>query len=118
MRYSPTDLHPKVKKLWNGLVRDWEFDDGQYALLGVALTALSRIYEAREIIEVDGLMIRTPTDYMRANPALRIEHDATNRFLSAWRRLGLDEEIESVPIGRPPGRKTAQIKYFNREKIG
>lgn len=116
-RNAPSDLHPKARKLWYTVANEWSLDDAGFALLDVALLSLTRVYEAREAIKAEGLTYRTDTGYRRANPMVKIEHEAIKRFLYAWNELGLDWELEIIrPVGRPAGGNKWQNGFQNIER--
>ena len=98
----PRHLSKKSKKLWREIFEGWIIDSSHEPLLEICCQSYDRIQEARREIEEHGVVLLSPTGNQKANPALRIEHDATNRFLQAWRQLGLDAEPPK-DVGRPPG---------------
>jgi len=104
MKRAPAHLSRKAKRLWKTICNDFQnFDKYALLILETALQAHDRLEQAREIIDREGLTITNPTSgNTRANPALQIEKDSRQAFLSAMRLLGLNIEPPG-PIGRPPG---------------
>ena len=98
---TPSHLSDKSKHLWSSLQDEFEFDDAHFLLLELALTSFDRSEQARKDIEENGLYVMPPSGLPKINPAVKIEHDAGNRFLNAWNKLGFDEEAKREP-GRPP----------------
>ena len=96
----PRHLSKKSKKLWREIFDNWIIDEAHEPLLEICCQSYDRIQEAREDIKDYGVVIQTPTGHRKLNPALRCEHDATNRFLQSWKQLGLDQEPPQ-DVGRP-----------------
>ena len=86
---APASLSPRARKLWAALVGEWMFDTQGLVLLEVALQALDRLHEAREIIAREGLTVSRNGGLARVHPATRLEREARIGFLQAWRALGL-----------------------------
>lgn len=99
---APSNLTRETARLWNKLCKEYSFDDAGFLLLKVALEAYDRLQSARQQIDEEGAVIETPTHYFKEHPALKVEKQARDGFLSAMRMLNLDVE-PGGDIGRPPG---------------
>ena len=102
MNSLPPHLRDAGRELWRRVTTEFEVTDaaGQ-ALLLVACESLDRQWQAREILEADGLVTTDRYGGVRAHPCIAIEKDSWRVLLSALRQLDLDSAI--VPK-REPGR--------------
>lgn len=86
----PAHLSDASKALWRDLVPGRARSRGRLVLLTVALEAKDRADEARDLIAAEGMVTKEEGAKMtHIHPALRIEKDARQQFLVAWRELGL-----------------------------
>jgi P27 family predicted phage terminase small subunit len=94
-REPPQHLGERGRALYQAVLTDYEIGDAAgLALLTTACEALDRMREAQDEIAAHGAVIQPGRrgGIPRANPAVRIEHDATVRFMAAMRALRLDVE--------------------------
>ena len=89
----PKHLSREAKRIWRKINAERILPDSYIIILKVAMEAYDRLTYARKIIDQEGAYYRTDTGYMREHPCLRIEKDARNGFLAAWRQLNLNIEI-------------------------
>lgn len=88
---APAYLSKESQARWDVLVEEYGIADaGGLAVLETALQALDRLTEARKLIEREGAVVKDRFDQLRPHPAVQIERDARNGFLSAMRSLGID----------------------------
>ena len=99
---APHHLSSESKKIYKQLTLDWDFDHSALILLKTALEAYDRLQTARKEIDQEGTAITTPTGHLKPHPSLRIEKEARQGFLMAWRMLNLNIEPPGE-IGRPGG---------------
>ena len=96
----PTHLKAAGRKLWRGIVRDYEIADAHdLARLQVAAECADRVAEAREAIDRDGPYIEGRFG-PKNHPALAVEKDGRALLLRAIREMGVDL-LPSQP-SRPP----------------
>ncbi len=97
----PAHLKAAGKKLWRGILRDYEVSDAHdLARLQVAAECADRCAEARGVIDRDGAYISDRFGGMKSHPALAVEKDSRALLLRAIREMGVDL-VESRP-SRPP----------------
>ena len=94
-------MSSKSKKIWRDLSDEFNLENHHLVLLEQALKSLDRAEMARAVVERDGMLLSTPTGYQKPHPALKVEHDATNRFINCWGKIGLDLEVPQAGPGRP-----------------
>lgn len=87
---------------WRAIVRDFELTDADLVTLEVAVGALVRWRQARELVDDQGLLVEGRYG-LRQNPAVGIERDARLAALRALRELDLDGE----PLPAPRIRRVA-----------
>jgi phage terminase small subunit len=99
---APVHLSEKSKKLWNELVREWDFHPLQLGILqcGLENLDLARVCMAR--IYKDGLVI-TAGKFTKPHPLLRTLKEAKTIFLRSMMQLEfgsgenpLRKEVESL----------------------
>jgi P27 family predicted phage terminase small subunit len=99
---APSGLRPEAKRYWKIVNENWELDDDALEVLRAACFALSRQYEAQEVVDREGITYKIGQT-LRQHPAIQIEIQARKQFLTAVKQLGLDpEEQTKLPVGRPP----------------
>lgn len=99
---APATLSAEAKRIWRNMNAEWTFDGQALLILKVALEAYDRLQEARRILDAVGCTYTTGTGFEREHPLVKIEKEARNGFLAAWRMLNLDIEPPGE-TGRPPG---------------
>ena len=99
---APVNLSNEAKRIWKQLCLEWDLDYSALILLKTALESYDRLQTARKEIDQDDTTITTPTGHMKPHPSLRIEKEARQGFLMAWRMLNLNIEAPGE-IGRPGG---------------
>lgn len=95
----PDSLSKEARRYWIDLNREWDFDRQALIVLKTALEAYDRLNAARETIDREGVSYRTDTGYIRENPALKVEKQARDGFLAAWRMLNLGLEPPMTAAG-------------------
>ena len=99
----PKGLSPEARKWWRLVTSDWALDESQLLVLETALESLDRVRQAQAQVAQDGLVLKNEkTGAVVGHPSLRLEKDAKNQMLRAWKQLNLDVEPPGS-IGRPPG---------------
>ena len=107
----PQGLSAKTRKIWSQIEENWELEPGfHYPLLMVALEAYDMVLSCQRRIKKEGMMQKTPTGFSRVHPLLRVLHDSTTRFLSAWTKLNLDIEPPQ-DVGRPTENNMRSFSY-------
>lgn len=99
---APKHLSVASKRLWRGVVADYELDPHHLEVLRLALEARDRCEEARQILEVEGVTYVDRFGAPRKHPAVAIEENARLQCIRAWRELDL--EGEPLPDPRLPRR--------------
>ncbi len=98
----PEHLSDRCKKWWRSVNDLYALEDHHLHLLRLAAEALDRAEQAREIIAVDGITVKTGDGGIKAHPAVAIERDARTAAARLIRELDLD--VEAAPDrSRPPG---------------
>ena len=89
---APRHLSAKSKRIFRSIVDDFELESESHALetLRLALEAMDRADEAREMIARDGLVVRNRHDELRPHPAVAIERDSRLAAWRGFRELSLD----------------------------
>jgi phage terminase small subunit len=95
-------LSNEAKKVFRTITKEWTLDASGLILLNTALEAFDRLKAAQALIEEEGIIITTPTGHKRPHPGLRIEKEARQGLLQAWKMLNLDLEPPGS-VGRPGG---------------
>lgn len=97
----PAHLSRAAKAIWRRIVADYELEEHHRAILGAALEARDRMYQARDAIDADGAYVEGRFG-PKAHPAIAVERDSRLAMIRALRELGLDLEAPASP--RPPSR--------------
>jgi len=85
------DLSEDSKLLWYDIIPRRAVSPERLVLLEVALFALDRSEQCRNIIKEEGLVATTEaTGAVHAHPLLKVERESRGQFLVAWSHLGLD----------------------------
>ncbi len=101
----PKALSPAAKRLWRGLVAEYELADvAALAILTAGLEAFDRAAAAKALIDQDGPVVRDRWGQQKQHPAAAVERDSRAAWMSALKQLNLDiEPLRDAP-GRPGGR--------------
>ena len=85
-KYAPPEhLSDRSKKLWRDVVPATGKRPRRLALVRAALEALDRADVARELIAVEGAVVRLPGGKMtHSHPSLKIESENRALFLRTW----------------------------------
>ena len=87
---APKHLSAEARRIWRRVLREWQLGEAELLLLQQALEAYDRVQQAREILEREGLVVRTKkTGAHHMHPAYRIESDARAAMTRALRALNL-----------------------------
>ena len=93
---------PEAKRLWREIHAEFTLEADQLEILRTACDALARLYQARNILDREGLTFKTPSGQIRSHPANAIEKQSRVGFLQAIKQLGIDwDPIEKPNVGRP-----------------
>lgn len=97
---------PAVKKFWRDSLDAFDYTPDGLEILRVACNSLERYYQAKDILDTEGLTFRTASG-IRKHPAAEIEKTARQGFLQACRQLGVatDADTEKRNVGRPWGQE-------------
>ncbi|WP_413614899.1 P27 family phage terminase small subunit [Halomonas cupida] len=111
---TPEHLSLPARYLWKTIRDDYDLgDEAAQAILTAAFEAWDRAKRARERLKEDGEYINDRFGQVVVHPAVKVEREARNQFLSAIKQLGLDiEPLRSGP-GRPPGHLGTQEFNFD-----
>ena len=100
---TPSHLGRAGKKLYRDLVSEYGITDGGgLALITTAAECLDRMRNAQRAIKQHGELTADRYGTLKANPAVNIERDARNGFMTALRALNLDVVPKQAGPGRPP----------------
>lgn len=93
---APQHLTPASRKLWRDVIADYRLaDDGTaLATLKLALEALDRAEEARQVVARDGAYVLDRFNQTKPHPALAVERDSRTSALRALRELNLQSATE------------------------
>jgi P27 family predicted phage terminase small subunit len=95
-------LSPSAAEWWKSTVGTYELDEHHLRLLQLCLEAWDRAQAARELLDRDGLTIRTDSGGLKAHPAVAIERDARLAVARLVRELDLDIEAPVSDRFAPP----------------
>lgn len=99
----PKDLSTEGKRLFCRIQAEYEIRDAcGLTLLVTACRHFCRLREAQKAIKAGGLTLPGRYGQAVANPACKIENDASSAMLRCFKSLALDLEPILSP-GRPPG---------------
>jgi P27 family predicted phage terminase small subunit len=98
---APRHLKPPTQVWWSNVVETWQLEEHHIRLLTLAGEAWDRGAQARELIEREGLTVKTKSGGPRLHPAVRVETDARLQFARLLRELDLDV-APSAESKRPP----------------
>ena len=97
-------------KLWRKLVADFEFTDGELALVEAAAGCYDRMLTAQEALR-DGLIVETPAG-PRPHPAAAIARDNSNLLGRHLKALGIPEDEDEAPRYRRGARPGPRPKHL------
>jgi P27 family predicted phage terminase small subunit len=98
---APRHLQPATRRWWSTVIGEWTLDQHHVRLLTLAATAWDRAQQAREMIERDGLAVKTRDAGLKLHPACRVEQASMIAFARLLRELDLDVE-PPADARRPP----------------
>ena len=96
---APTHLRAETRRWWSSVAADFELDPHHIRLLTLASESWDRGQQAREALEVAGIVFADRFGQPKARPEVAIERDSRIAFARLLRELGLDAEqaVESRP---------------------
>lgn len=97
----PEHLTHASRAWWSEVMGEYALESHHLRLLTLAAEAYDRAAQARELIDKEGLVVRTRDGGRKAHPAVAIERDARLAFARLVRELDLDAE-PAPPTVRPP----------------
>ena len=87
----PDTLTPKAREFWKRVQEEFRIEDSAgLEVLTQAGRALDRMTEAADKVFHDGMLVVDRWHQQKAHPAVKIEIDCRNSFLSCMRLLGCD----------------------------
>ena len=96
---SPPHLKASGRAWFVQVVAKYAFESHELALVTAAAEMLDRAAAARELVELEGLVVQDRFGQIAAHPAAALERQALNSFRLLARELALDSP---VPDSRPP----------------
>ena len=91
----------KTTRAWiNRLVTEYEFDERHIRILNLAGECWDRLDAIREVLKVEGYMLKDRFEQSRPHPLLAEERAQKKLFIQLIRELGLD--LEELEIPRTP----------------
>ncbi len=94
-------LSSEAREIWTRLNHDFKLEFHHKVILRTCMEAFDRMVEAREEIVENGAFYKVG-ELVKKNPALDIEKESFNRFITGWKSIGFNLEIPKE-LGRPPG---------------
>ena len=92
----PKHLSREAKALWRKIAAESDVDAAGSVLLDVLAEAWDRMHQARQLIALEGCIVREKTaagnQKLRPHPAVAQEHQAAQTMMKAWRLLGYDQQ--------------------------
>ena len=104
---SPKHLTPRSRRIYRAVVEDFDLAQEPHAreVLRLALEALDRADEARELVESEGMTYANRFGEPRAHPAVAVERDCRVAVARLFRELSLDAgEYVEPRVPRVEGR--------------
>jgi P27 family predicted phage terminase small subunit len=90
-RQPPADLGEEERAIWKNVFSEFEIRSATAAsVLLTALQAHQRCREARERIELDGMVVNGRDGQQKPHPLLSVERDARAQWLAAIKQLGIE----------------------------
>ena len=88
---APQHLSDRAEQLWNAIVPRRARSTERLTLLQTALECLDRADEAKQILDAEGLTIKTlATGTIHVHPMLKVEQESRRQFVKIWDSMGLD----------------------------
>jgi P27 family predicted phage terminase small subunit len=87
----PDHLTDEGKKLWRKIAADTDLDEPALLILQTMVEQYERVLEARQLIKLDGIVVKDRFGQQKQHPACAIERDANAAMMRAWRLLGYDQ---------------------------
>lgn len=98
---APKHLRPETRRWWRSIVRDWNLESHERALLTAAAETWDRIQEARELIDEQGITVVDRFGQAKPHPALSVERLSRLAFARLVKALALDIEPPPAPRKHP-----------------
>lgn len=89
---APPHLSPTAAAVWAAATASKVRTTERLALLRLACESLDRADQARDLIDREGVCVKTGTNMTRAHPALKVERDSRATAAKLLRQLGVDHE--------------------------
>lgn len=99
---APAHLKPATAAWWLSVQKEFVLEEHHTRLLTLACEAYDRGEQAREVLTVDGLVVRDDRRNLRPHPLLVVEKDCRIAFARLVRELGLDVDAPASAQRRPP----------------
>jgi len=101
---ADTSWHYRAKSFWYKIQKEYALTTDQEEILAVCCGALSRLHEATEILNREGLCFATKSGCVKKHPGNEIEKQSRGQFLQGMKLLGID--ISDDATRSHPGRPT------------
>jgi P27 family predicted phage terminase small subunit len=98
----PAHLSPSAHQWWQSTVEAYVLQEHHLRLLQLACESWDRCQTAREILESEGLTVKTEAG-IKPHPAIAIERDSRLACARLLRELDLDSEPPAANRYGPPG---------------
>ena len=89
---GPSHLSLPARRLFSEVLRLYELEPHDQAVLVKALEAWDRAEQSRQRVDTDGLTVKSRFGELKPHPLLSVERDSRAAFLAGMRQLGLDYE--------------------------
>ena len=105
----PAHLRRPSAEWWEAVRDSYELEPHHTHLLTLACEAYDRCQQAREIIEAEGITVRTADGGAKAHPAIAVERDSRLAFARLLRELDLDVSAPAETARLPGLRSNRRI---------
>jgi phage terminase small subunit len=95
---APGHLSPSVKRWFRQVTGAYEMDESTIRILVAACELWDRAYEAREVLDVEGLTFKDKFMNPRKHPCVDIEINCKLAFSKLLKSIGLPSEDPPVPV--------------------
>ena len=85
----PAHLGEPERSIWAHVTAEYSGSLSSYAVLVTDLESHQRARQARETIEIEGMVVTGRDGQTKAHPLLTVERDARKAFQQAFRYLGI-----------------------------
>ena len=85
----PAHLGEVERKIWAHVTSEYSGSLSSYVVLASGLESHQRAREARETIELEGMVVTGRDGQTKAHPLLTVERDARKAFQQAFKYLGI-----------------------------